>query len=288
MKKILFILICIACSLNIYAVESQENDSITIVRTHWIQKTKAKGLVFCHASYANLFGVPQDVYMLEISPKYYRAEVLINKPYEKTSIGAKKANAVAAINGCFFNTEGTNSVCFLQKNGIICDTTSMDAKILVNGAMIIKRGKGSITDWNIQKEKKFKVRRASVLASGPRLIKNGKLCKINDIMPSLIKSKHPRSAIGYNKKGQLIFIVVDGRHPHIAEGMSIKELAYFLHLIGGQQILNLDGGGSSTLWLDDAPDNCVLNKPCDNKKFSSEGERHIANEIIIRPINPNR
>ena len=43
-------------------------------------------------------------------------------------------------------------------------------------------------------------------------------------------------------------------------------------------IYNLDGGGSSTLWIKESG---VLNHPSDNGKFDNKGERRVANSIII-------
>ena len=43
--------------------------------------------------------------------------------------------------------------------------------------------------------------------------------------------------------------------------------------------LNLDGGGSSTLWT---AQEGILNHPYDNKRFDHEGERGVPNCIVIR------
>jgi exopolysaccharide biosynthesis protein len=46
------------------------------------------------------------------------------------------------------------------------------------------------------------------------------------------------------------FIVVDGRYPG-ADGMTIPELANYLYRIGCKSAINLDGGGSSALYIKD-------------------------------------
>ena len=45
--------------------------------------------------------------------------------------------------------------------------------------------------------------------------------------------------------------------------------------------LNLDGGGSTTLWLSGASDNGVVNYPCDNGRFDHAGERKVPNILYI-------
>jgi exopolysaccharide biosynthesis protein len=46
--------------------------------------------------------------------------------------------------------------------------------------------------------------------------------------------------------------------------------------------MNLDGGGSSTLYIRNATDNGVVNYPSDNKKFDHEGQRSVANIIYLK------
>ena len=74
-------------------------------------------------------------------------------------------------------------------------------------------------------------------------------------------------------------IVVDGRFPGQAAGMTIGELIYLVRQLGLYSALNLDGGGSSTLWT---AQEGILNHPYDNKRFDHEGERGVPNCIVIR------
>lgn len=64
-------------------------------------------------------------------------------------------------------------------------------------------------------------------------------------------------------------------------GVSIPELAHLIRVLGGSDALNLDGGGSTTLWMEQTPDNGVLNCPSDNRKFDHQGERSIPNIIYV-------
>ena len=73
-------------------------------------------------------------------------------------------------------------------------------------------------------------------------------------------------------------IVVDGRFPGQAAGMTIGELIYLVRQLGLYSALNLDGGGSSTLWCEEAG---VVNRPSDNRRFDHEGERRVTNCIAV-------
>ncbi|MBR0560796.1 phosphodiester glycosidase family protein, partial [Neokomagataea sp. TBRC 2177] len=84
-------------------------------------------------------------------------------------------------------------------------------------------------------------------------------------------TRHPRSAVCQLKDGKVLLVTVDGRFKGKAEGIRIAELAHLLRILGGKNALNLDGGGSTTLWSASAPDNGVLNKPCDNRQYDNQG-----------------
>ena len=99
---------------------------------------------------------------------------------------------------------------------------------------------------------------------------------------SFIKTRYPRSAIYTKRDGTIVMLTVDGRSAGNADGMSIPELAYLIKVLGGEDALNLDGGGSTTLWLKGAPENGVLNYPCDNKTFDHAGERSVANIVYVK------
>lgn len=64
--------------------------------------------------------------------------------------------------------------------------------------------------------------------------------------------------------------VIDGRFKGQGDGATIAETAYIARQLGLTEALNLDGGGSSTLWT---AQEGVLNHPYDNRRFDHEGER---------------
>ena len=51
--------------------------------------------------------------------------------------------------------------------------------------------------------------------------------------------------------------------------------------LGADYAINLDGGGSTTLYVEGASDNGVVNHPTDNRKFDNKGERKVANAILV-------
>lgn len=106
------------------------------------------------------------------------------------------------------------------------------------------------------------------IAGGPLLVRGGKDASPKE-GPSAA-ARHPRSLIGWNA-AHAFLVVVDGRQPKLSIGMTFGELAALALELGCTEAMNLDGGGSSTLWADGR----VLNSPSDGD------QREIANALIL-------
>ncbi len=79
----------------------------------------------------------------------------------------------------------------------------------------------------------------------------------------------------------LLLFIVDGRQPNYSEGVTLLELAQIAIEYGADEALNLDGGGSSTLVIEDtAGQPQVLNSPI---HASIPGvERPVGNHLGVR------
>jgi len=84
---------------------------------------------------------------------------------------------------------------------------------------------------------------------------------------------HPRTAVGLRADGTWVFVVVDGRQPGLSIGMNLKEVTGLLQSLDCVDALNLDGGGSSTLYLQGK----IVNSPSDAAR-----ERPVSDAIIVR------
>ena len=89
--------------------------------------------------------------------------------------------------------------------------------------------------------------------------------------------RHPRTAIGWNNK-YFFFVVVDGRQKGLSIGMDYKELAHLFKDLGCTDAINLDGGGSTTFWLNGK----IMNSPSDKH------ERSVADCLFIVEHNPSQ
>jgi hypothetical protein len=82
--------------------------------------------------------------------------------------------------------------------------------------------------------------------------------------------RHPRTAVGWNAT-HWVLVVVDGRQPGLSVGMTYPELADAMLELGCTDALELDGGGSSTMWFNGQ----VRNSPSDGE------QRGVANALVL-------
>ncbi len=111
------------------------------------------------------------------------------------------------------------------------------------------------------------------VGGGPRLLRDGAVsieAEPEGIGESFVTTRHPRTAFGYNRE-RMFLVTVDGRQPGYSAGMSLPELADFMLKLGAREAVNLDGGGSTTMWVRGS----VRNRPSDGRV------RPIANAIML-------
>lgn len=110
------------------------------------------------------------------------------------------------------------------------------------------------------------------LAGFQQVVRAGKCLDVSS------KDLHPRTALGVDKDGQIVWwVVVDGRQPGYSEGMSQAELAELLRELGCWDAANLDGGGSSLM--------AKVNKPGDELQVvNSPSDRLLGKIPRLRPL----
>jgi len=114
---------------------------------------------------------------------------------------------------------------------------------------------------------------------------NMMLVEAGAAVPHTNQLRHPRTAVGLDaKRIKLVILVVDGRKPGTAMGMSYDELAAEMIRLGCHQALNLDGGGSSVMAFRDpvTAEFRLLNEPTDGR------ERAVANVLGVSGDSPSR
>lgn len=96
-----------------------------------------------------------------------------------------------------------------------------------------------------------------IISGGPYLVKNNQVyVDIAEEKLLAIGGRNPRSAIGYTADNDLILVAVDGREGS-SVGLTLTELAYFMKSLNCVNAINLDGGGSTVMYVDGK----IVNKP---------------------------
>jgi exopolysaccharide biosynthesis protein len=115
-----------------------------------------------------------------------------------------------------------------------------------------------------------------IVGGVPQLVKDGKVdvtWEQEKTTKSFVETHHPRTAVAKLKDGKFLMITVDGRS-EASGGISLYDLAAYLLELGATDAMNLDGGGSTTMFLDGK----VVNHPSDK-----EGERKVSDALIVTP-----
>ncbi len=158
-------------------------------------------------------------------------------------------------------------------NGFVISTTVSGNESLINP----KKTFQLITKLNsIEKDKQTFFAKAEDIVGGvPQLIKNGKIeitWQNEKIGKEFVENRHPRTAVAKLKNGKFLLVAVDGRQPNISVGMNLYELSEMLIELGAVDAMNLDGGGSTTMFVKDK----VVNNPSDKT-----GERPVSDAILV-------
>lgn len=216
------------------------------------------------------------VYVADIqlaSPEYLRT-ALADNAYgknltEKTSVMARSAGAILAINGDYYGVQESG---YVLRNGVLYRDTPVSGKedlvIFADGSFRI------IREDEISAQSLLEAGAEQILSFGPALVENGEVSVEKGQEVSRAKSGNPRTAIGIVGENHYVFVVSDGRTSD-SQGLSLYELAEFMQSLGVTTAYNLDGGGSSTLYFNGQ----VVNQPTtDGKKIQ---ERSVSDIVCI-------
>ena len=251
------------------------------------QTQKYKGKIstkIIHFNRCELFKSNQSIQIIEIKPK---SKYKFDLAYQTKSLitldsFVKIQKAIAGINGTFFDVKNGGSMDFIRSNHQIINAnflypTGKRAEHQ-KGAILIKEDKLRISNWDGTSDWETLLDAEDVMLSGPVLrINNQDIALANNAFNA---DRAPRSLIGIKNDGTVLFICIDGRTIE-SEGITIKEEQDLVRWLGCKDAINLDGGGSSTLFLKNATENGIINHPSDNKIFDHYGQRKIANAILL-------
>ena len=251
-------------------------DSVLLFQSAKVE-TLRKGVVWKQLE-TSWRGAPRSINVVCITPSSQnRLGIALPDALATTSTTGKTEDALVAINAAYF---GTTSMGFVRINGVdkCAGSTYSDENYYKNNGVYVFND-------NIPNIKEVKNNAAAaklpdqnIQCCGPLLTIDNADIKQEDV--SHCTTAHPRTVVGVTEDGRVLFVVVDGRFEGQAEGMSTTMLQELMKLLGAKHALNLDGGGSTTMYIKDKG---VVNHVCNSgSTWDKVVERKVSSVIYVK------
>ena len=190
---------------------------------------------------------------------------------EPLSSMARKAGAVFAINADNYNAHEYGVII---RDGVLYRTRETTRNMLIvdqNGDFTVRTDRADDDPEAVGAE----LVEQGVLHTfefGPELVRDGVAVEFDpgfNVISTRDTRLEPRTAIGQIGPLHYVVIVADGRQDGYSRGLSLQELQQLFVRYGAQTAMNLDGGGTTEMWL------CgeIINRP-------SGGQERSMSDII--------
>jgi exopolysaccharide biosynthesis protein len=162
------------------------------------------------------------------------------------TIAVENYGVIGGINGGYF--AGSKPIGVLRRQGHIDNAKFWPQRSAFGwndrGETIFIDGKEVAS---ISSDRRFD-KYTEMLQAGPLLLKNGEYAdNTENIKENVLNMRHPRTIVGTDGK-RVMWAVIDGRDNMHSVGATIMETRKVCKWLGMTTALNLDGGGSSSLW----------------------------------------
>lgn len=279
---------CRRANVELPPVARGNADSLLVLKGQWRVDT-LDGMVLkqCHFSHSDCIGSNQYVCVLEIAPGSLRRLAFSHEAMRTpTSQQAQRHHARAALNGSFFDMRDHYPICYLRIDGVELGentpqaTDSINRKYYQYGGIALRNGRPRYFIPDSNRKSESLMADSNIMTAGPLLIHEGRLMPMRDDR-TFVTQRHNRSAIATRADGTVLLIAVDGRSQQ-SQGLSLTDFQALLRYLGCQEALNLDGGGSTTLYIEGYPHGGIVNHPSDNNRYDFQGERPVSNCILVQ------
>jgi uncharacterized protein YigE (DUF2233 family) len=251
-----------------FTLEETKNPNSNLSTGEWLE-------ISDNLSYSILHTDKKDLLIVKIDPKKYTFSIHENKDQEKARTIEEihsKTKSLLTFNGGFFTED------FKPTGLLISDRKefrSLSNAQLLNGIIAIK-GSGEIDFFYKQNTGKFPItitpsNYTFAIQNGPALInQEGEVLITEDT-----EEKSSRTALGVDKDGNIVLIILKQSLLNADNAISLYNFAHLiknspeLSDMGLHSLLNLDGGSSTGLMIDD--------------KYFPEMEK-VQNVVIVKPI----
>ncbi len=310
MKKILSCLLLmqlLACAPNRYVAAYRKISAERFADGKATREKIAKGIRwYAWLGYDQTLQSNQSINVVDIdlrkAPVRFRFG-WFNAPGQRNTIGfvADTMGAVAAINsGYFENLKDGGHVSFHKSNGKPDQTITVPpghVRHWKHQGAFVQTGEKSFRIIKGDKAAYESLPEANAVSSAPVLILNGEpegkfFVKNKNLDTTGVERENPerhqggkgaRVAYALTSDNHLLWIAVDGRAKEAA-GINAEQLTDFIsRYYPATDAINMDGGGSVTLWLRGKTPTGVVNYPSDDRKFDHLGQRKVGMGLFLVP-----
>lgn len=286
-------LLLVVASLMLFSATAQTTDSVKLVTAPRQEIKLPKGAEGYVLLRAEILDSHQTISVIKYSPKRFKTIIAQPEKLTRLSATAKANGGDFGVNAGYWDVRINQPSTFLKLNNEHIAVTADFEKERVDGLVCVGKKKIVLDYCKAGEEKAYDKKYKNILAAGPVLIDEGKSIDHDAYTKGMVDNaggkpvgafytytqRHPRTAIGTDKQGNVYLVVVDGRSKGNAEGVTITELTKICAWLGMCDAINLDGGGSSSMWT---AEEGTVSYPCRNKKFDHEGERKVSSCVIVK------
>ncbi|MGI6458298.1 MAG: phosphodiester glycosidase family protein [bacterium] len=249
-------------------------------------KTVAEGIRYQRILFETVFNEPVRAHIVSVTASgQYIFGVLgsYGALFTPTQF-SRSSNALVTINGSYFSENPTRALGMIMAhsrilypppaNKLYHGTVGFSARDVFFDFITPKE----VSAGRIKTEKNGWHECHAALGSGPMLIHQSRALIQSATEGFNLIQRAPRTAIGKRKDGTTLLLVIDGRQPGWSAGVTLDELTELFLSRNASDALNLDGGGSSTLVINET----LINRPSDGSIHGNPGvERPVANVVAL-------
>jgi exopolysaccharide biosynthesis protein len=238
-------------------------------------------VLIAHSVISQSIKIGRDTYKVSgINRERKADELIIYTPkFGKTTLTNKDGVELVIVKGNIYSIIIGIGNAVIPENGYIISLTGAMRSLISPRA----RKSDSVTlmvDWEIPPSFLKDRDKLDVVTGVPQLIKDGKIditWEQEKTTKTFVETRHPRTAVAKLKDGKFLLLTADGRTEN-SGGLDLNDLAAYLLELGAVDAMNLDGGGSTTMYVDGT----VVNHPSD-----ATGERKVSDVLVVTPRGKN-
>lgn len=264
----------------IIAVDVDQNKVATY---NWTTHSVRPGVTYKSGQYT-LFGGSQRLYVLDVTLDASNTlGIGFSTTNAATTTMCKSYNAVVGVNAGYFPYgSSSDKDPYIRINGITVQEGHLGVPLIfTNSALTITNNMASVRKFTETHTNLNLVAAAIPVSQAENVIVCGPILMVDDVVVSQNTSSHntsltARTGLGVTADGKRVYMVVADSGGGFT-GVTTLQLAKILQALGADDAMNLDGGGSSTMFVKDQGSGGRVNFP-----YGGTFERPVRSVIYVK------